>query len=126
VGELTASSENPAGPDAVVVGDALLDGDAVADALGLAEEVGEEVSEEVGEDWVGLGLGGWSSAQPASASDIKVSTVTVLATRNLPMSTSCSRRYRGAPSGTGRLAHPTPHDPKSPVRGAAASGILGA
>ena len=61
LGELTASSENPAGTD-VAVGDALLVGDAVpvvAEVLGLGEEVGA-----VDADWVGVGLGGSSSEQP--------------------------------------------------------------
>ena len=85
------------------VGDALFVGDAETEALWLGEEVAE--------DWVGIGLAGSSSEQPTSASDIKDSTVSVLAVRDLPMGTSCSGRYPGGRTRPGRLAHPTRHDP---------------
>src|SRR6187401_1276808 len=83
LGELTASSEKPAGADAVPVGDALLVGDGVpvvADVVGLGEEVGA-----VDVDRVGVGVGGSSSEQPPSASDMTDSTVTVPTMRNLFM-----------------------------------------
>ena len=70
------------------VGDALVVGDAVpvvAEVLGLGEEVGA-----VDADRVGVGLGGSSSEQPTSASDMTDSTVTVPTMRNLFMRTSHS------------------------------------
>ena len=69
-------------------GDALLVGDGVpfvADVVGLGEEVGA-----VDVDRVGVGLGGSSSEQPTSASDMTDSAVTVPTMRNLFMRTSHS------------------------------------
>ena len=91
MGELTSSVEKPAGTDAVTV--------TVGVALGLAEGPavlglgeGVAVADPVeSDDWVGIGLGGESSEHPASASATRDSTATVLAVRELPMSTSCSR-----------------------------------
>ena len=120
-GELTSSSENPAGTDAVPVGVALLVGDAEpvdAEALGVGE-VGAV------EDCVGVGVGRPSSEQPVRASARKDSTASAptVVVRDPSMTTSSAFdgtcvRPAAPEARPGASAHPPPARP--------ASGILGA
>jgi hypothetical protein len=93
----------------------------VAEALGLGEVVGA-----VEDDWVGIGLGGPSSEQPATASARKDSTATVptVVVRDLRMTTSSGcdgTGVRAAPRcGSPALARTRPTGGGRPVERRAA------